>query len=175
MGVFFSLTGSVTPGPASGYRMVTAWAEGTVSSDRHIVRMSVPLSRHAGRKFAAAAGGAALLTVAFGLSIGLGIGEPRVAEEVDEFGKAAAAAIAAVLCGLAALRHSGRSRVAWALLGGSAAAWDAAVFPAITDVGHIGAIPLALGALAVFPRLRLIESRLAFLLDGSMMAAALLV
>jgi len=48
-------------------------------------------------------------------------------------------------------------------------------FPSPADAGYLSAIPLAIAAIAMFPGRHRTASRLAFLLDGSMMAGALLV
>ena len=61
---------------------------------------------------------ALLLTLAFGLWIELRIGGITLTEAVDDFGEAVAGGIGAAACVLAAVHNRGRTRIAWALLGG---------------------------------------------------------
>ena len=139
--------------------------------------------------FAAATALAALLTIAFGLSIVLRPGGVVVTEAVDDIGEAAAAAIAGIACLIATLRNRGRTRIAWGLLAASAVSWTVGEgiwsfieviqrhevpFPSAADAGYLLAVPLAIAAIALFPGRHRTASRLAFLLDGSIMAGALL-
>ena len=132
---------------------------------------------------------ALLLTLAFGLWIELRIGGITLTEAVDDFGEAVAGGIGAAACVLAAVHNQGRTRTAWALLGGCAASWTVGEaiwsfievfqghqvpFPSLADAGYLGAVPLAIAAIAVFPGRHRTASRLAFLLDGAIMACALL-
>src|SRR2546423_2268988 len=148
------------------------------------------VNRHAARDFGLACGAALLLTAAFGVWIGLRIDGIQVTEAVDDFGEAAAALIAALACGAAALRHKGRMRVAWALLGSGAAAWaigegiwsyievirgQQVPFPSLADAGYLAAVPLVVAGIAVFPGRHRTASRAAFLLDGAIIAGALLI
>ena len=80
------------------------------------------VNRHAKRDFGIACAAAVLLTSAFAVWIGLRIDGIEVSEAVDDFGEGAAALIAAVACAVAAVRHRGRMRLAWALLASGAAA-----------------------------------------------------
>jgi diguanylate cyclase (GGDEF)-like protein/PAS domain S-box-containing protein len=150
------------------------------------------VKRRRGREawvFAIAAAVAALLTTSFGLWIALRPSGVVLTESVDDVGEGVAAAIAAVACAVAALTNRGRTRIAWALLAASAASWTAGEaiwsfievvrrhqvpFPSPADAGYLVAVPLAIAAIAVFPGRHRAASRLAFLLDGSIMAAALL-
>ena len=146
--------------------------------------------RFSGRLFAIGCVIAALLTLAFGLWTAFRWDGIRVTEALDDFGEAVAAAIAMAACIVAARRHPGRLRIAWALLGGMALAWavgeciwsyfevirgEQVPFPSLADAGYLSAVPLAIAAIAVFPGRHRSASRLAFLLDGSIMAGALLV
>ena len=148
------------------------------------------VNRHAKRDFGIACAAAVLLTAAFGIWIGLRIDGIQVTEAVDDFGEAAAALIAALACAAAALRHKGRMRVAWALLGSGAAAWaigegiwsyievirgQQVPFPSLADAGYLAAVPLVVAGIAVFPGRHRIASRAAFLLDGAIIAGALLI
>src|SRR5207248_7337058 len=148
------------------------------------------VNRHAKRDFGIACAAAVLLTAAFGIWIGLRIDGIQVTEAVDDFGEAAAALIAALACAAAALRHKGRMRVAWALLGSGAAAWaigegiwsyfelirgQQVPFPSLADAGYLAAVPLVVAGIAAFPGRHRTASRAAFLLDGAIIAGALLI
>src|SRR6266853_741485 len=88
---------------------------------------------------------------------------------------------------VAATFYSGRSRLAWVLLGTGALAWAAGEgigayyefigqqlrYPALTDIGHLVAVPLTVAGIAVFPGRHPVASRIGFLLDGAMLAGAL--
>ena len=155
--------------------------------------MSRPLllpRRHAHRDFLIAAGIAASLTVAFALWIQFRWDGIRITEAIDDFGEAAGGLVAAIACVFAARRLRGRMRLAWALFAGMAAAWTVGEcvwsyfevirgqqvpFPSLADAGYLSAVPLAIAAIGVFPGRHRAASRLAFLLDGSIMAGALLV
>jgi diguanylate cyclase (GGDEF)-like protein/PAS domain S-box-containing protein len=144
-------------------------------------------SRHANRDFLVAGVLAALLTIGFGAWMALRTDGDLASDALRRFGEAGAALIAAVACMVAATRHSGRSRFAWVLLGTGALAWAAGEgvgayfefigeqlrYPPLTDVGHLAAVPLAVAGIAVFPGRHRPASRLAFLLDGAILAGAL--
>ena len=145
-------------------------------------------ARHANRDFLAAAGLAALLTIGFGAWMALRPdGGDAQSDALRRFGEAGAALIAAVACMIAAAYHSGRSRFAWVLLGTGALAWAAGEgvgayyqfigqqlrYPPLTDIGHLAAVPLAVAGIAVFPGRHRGSSRIAFLLDGAILAGAL--
>src|SRR2546423_587963 len=138
-------------------------------------------------RIAHAVGG--VLIAVFGAWIGLRIAGVDVTEAIDDFGEAAAALIATVACAVAALRHRGRMRLAWALLGASAFAWAAGEavwsfieiilvrqvpFPSLADVGFLTAVPLVVAGIVLFPGRRRAASRVASLLDGAIIAGALL-
>ncbi|MDQ6711650.1 MAG: diguanylate cyclase, partial [Candidatus Dormibacteraeota bacterium] len=135
-------------------------------------------SSHANRDFAIGGAIAALLTIGFGAMPAL-----------RGFGESAAAFTAAVACVVAAARHAGRTRFAWALLGTGALAWAAGEgtrsyfdviqgqrlpFPSVADLGHLALVPLAVAGLAAFPGRQRAASRLAFLLDGGILLGALI-
>src|SRR6185436_16009786 len=50
-------------------------------------------------------------------------GGPEVTRAIDDVGRVLGAAFAGLVCRWRALRHTGRERRAWFLLGASAAAW----------------------------------------------------
>ena len=145
--------------------------------------------RHANRDFVIACALAALLTIGFGTWMVLRIAGVDVSQVVDDVGEGVAALIAAVACALAAWRHRGRMRLAWALLGASALMWTAGEaawcffelilkqqvpFPSAADAGFLAAVPLAVAGVAFFPGSHRTASRLASLLDGAIIAGALL-
>ena len=144
---------------------------------------------HANRDFAIAGGLAAGLTLGFGAWMGLRVAGVDVSQAVDDLGRGVAALLAALACALAARRHLGRARLAWALLSASALVWTAGdavrssfevllrqplPFPSAADAGFLTAAPLAVAALASFPGRHGASSRLARLLDGAIIAGALL-
>ena len=151
---------------------------------RHFFR-----KRHVNRDFVLACIVAAMLSIGFAAWITGRIDGGTVTNAVNGFGKAAAALIAAAACIVAAVHYHGRTRVAWALLGTSAIAWAggeaarsyvdtiqdlAAPFSSIAAAGYLAAVPLAALGIAFFPGRHRAGSRIAFLLDGAIMAGALL-
>src|SRR5438552_3648881 len=79
--------------------------------------------RHQNRDFAIAAALAALLTAGFGAWMALRVAGVDVSQAVDDVGEGVTALLAAAACAVAAWRHRGRLRLAWALLGASALVW----------------------------------------------------
>ena len=84
---------------------------------------------------------------------------------IEHFGVPVAAMTAGIVCLIAARRHAGRFRAAWALIGGSALTWfgGAAVrsyyelgaggqvpIPSLADGAALGAIPLAIAGVLLF-------------------------
>ncbi len=144
-------------------------------------------ARHANRDFLVASVLAALLTIGFGAWMALRTDGDVASDAFRRFGEAGAALIAVVACMLAAARHSGRSRFAWVLLGTGALVWATGEgagayfefigqqlrYPPLTDIGHLAAVPLAVAGIAVFPGRHRPASRLAVLLDGAILAGAL--
>lgn len=145
-------------------------------------------SRHGDRDFGIACGVAALLTIGFGVALALRVEGLMVADAIRGFGEAAAALIAAIACMVSAARHDGRTRFAWVLLGTGALAWGAGEgywayydviqgaqlsFPSLADLGHLALVPLAVAGIAVFPGRQRTASKVAFLLDGAILAGAL--
>jgi diguanylate cyclase (GGDEF)-like protein/PAS domain S-box-containing protein len=154
---------------------------------RHRLLLRPYGARHANRDFLVASALAALLTIAFGAWMALRTDGDLASDALRRFGEAGGALIAAVACMVAATRHSGRSRFAWVLLGSGALAWATGEgvgayfefigqqlrYPPLTDIGHLAAVPLAVAGIAVFPGRHRPASRLAFLLDGAILAGAL--
>jgi diguanylate cyclase len=83
----------------------------------------------------------------------------------DDIGEAAAAAVAAAACAWAAMRASGRERLAWSLMGISAGLWGAGEvvwsiyevgmnvptpYPSLADVGFLSAVPFAIAGIRAF-------------------------
>ena len=134
---------------------------------------------------------ATLATAGFGVWITLRYGGTQLSQQVDDLGQAGAAVIAAALCGLAAWRHRGRTRVAWSLVGVSALSWatgesvwsyyqlrlgQPVPFPSVADAGFLGAVPFAVLGVLLFPAAPAqAASRLGALLDGLIIAGSLLV
>jgi PAS domain S-box-containing protein len=147
-------------------------------------------NERAWRRFAVVAGIFAGLAIAITISIVFRLGGDTVTVAVDDIGEGVAAGIAAASCGLAARRSAGRLRLAWALLGASAASWclgetlwsvyeigfgDALPYPSAADIGFVAAIPLAIAGILAFthsPRGTSTGPRL--WLDRSIVALALL-
>jgi hypothetical protein len=127
---------------------------------------------------------------AFALWIGLRIGGNRCVLIVDDIGTAAAALAATALCARAAIRQDGRLRLTWGLLAAACGCWSLAEItwavydlvldqavpvPSWADVGYLGAIPLAVGALWCHPVLHAAQTRrLRTFFDGLVIATALL-
>jgi len=127
---------------------------------------------------------------AFALWIGLRIGGTRCVLIVDDIGTAAAALAATALCARAAIRQGGRLRLTWWLLAAACGCWalaeitwavydlvlgQAVPVPSWADVGYLGAIPLAVGALWCHPALHGTQTRrLRTFFDGLVIATAVL-
>ncbi len=117
------------------------------------------------KRFAVLAALAATATAAFIAWIVFGIGGDGPTTAVDDIGEAVAAAAAAVSCALAARGSQGRVRMAWALIGVSAASWTVGEiiwsvyevgmgiqvpFPSAADGGFLLAIPFAIAGVFAF-------------------------
>jgi PAS domain S-box-containing protein len=117
------------------------------------------------RPFGFAATAAALVSLAFVVWTALRIGGDTTTIALDDIGEAVAALIAAASCGLAALRTSHRTRIAWALFAMSAASWGigeviwsiyevgmgvSVPFPSAADAGFLLAIPFAVAGIFGF-------------------------
>jgi len=147
------------------------------------------LGTRAGRRFIGSAIAVIVLSAVFIAWTAARIGGDTVTIAVDDIGEAIAAAIAAVSCGYAAWRNAGRMRLAWALLGASAATWFAGEvvwsvyevglgvavpFPSAADAGYLLAIPLAVAGLLAFPSApSRVTTRSQALVDGAIVALSL--
>src|ERR1700694_882952 len=96
----------------------------------------------------------ALYIGGFVVCLVVGAGGPTPTQYLDTVTETAAAFTAAAVCALAATRHHGRLRLAWALLGASALSWGLGQsvwdwyqivqnvlipFPSLADAGYLGA------------------------------------
>ena len=142
------------------------------------------------RAFTLAATAAALLAAAFVAWTALRIGGDQATVAVDDIVEAVAALIAAGSCGLAAVRTSNRTRLAWALFAASAASWFAGEvvwsvyevgmgvnvpFPSAADAGFLLAIPLAVAGVFAFTSApSRLTTRGEALLAGAIIALSLL-
>jgi diguanylate cyclase (GGDEF)-like protein/PAS domain S-box-containing protein len=112
-------------------------------------------------------------------------------QQIDDVGEFLATLTAAAACAAAALRHRGRSRTAWALIGLSALSWGAgqavwsyyellkgqqAPFPSLADLGYLMAVPLAIAGVLYFPSAASrATSLIRTVLDGLVIAGSLLI
>ena len=142
------------------------------------------------RVFTIAAAAASVLAAAFVAWTALRIAGDTATVAFDDIGEAVAALIAAVSCGLAALRTSNRTRLAWAFFAASAASWGigevvwsvyevglgvSVPFPSAADVGFLFAIPLAVAGVFAFTSAPgRLATRGEALLAGSIIALSLL-
>lgn len=117
------------------------------------------------RPFAIAAVSAALVSILFALWTAYRWLGDQATIDLDDIGEAVAAFIATGSCVVAAVRTSGRTRIAWGLFGASAFAWGAGEvvwsvyqvglgvavpFPSAADAGFLLAVPLAVGGVLAF-------------------------
>jgi hypothetical protein len=132
---------------------------------------------------------AGLLTLLFGLWVGLQLGGPRTTDAFDDIGELVAAWCATGACVVAAIRARG-GRASWGLLGASSFAWGVGEliwcyydlgrgirvpFPSWADAGFLAAVPFAFAGLVVFPSSpRRMAYRVQGLLDGAIIATTLL-
>lgn len=118
------------------------------------------------RVFAVAAAASAVAVVAFLAWTGFRAGGETLTTAVEDVAPALAAMVAALSCGFAAFRTSGRQRLAWWLLAAWAAIWGlgqaivsfyevgsgiAVPFPSAADAGFLAAMPLAFAGVIAFP------------------------
>jgi diguanylate cyclase (GGDEF)-like protein len=134
---------------------------------------------------------AGLIVAGFVICLVVQAGGPTPTQYLDNLTETGAAFFAAAACTLAAARHQGRLRLAWALLGSSALCWGLGQsvwdwyqivqnvlipFPSLADVGYLMAVPLAIGAVLAFPvASERAGSLVRHVLDGLVIVAALLV
>jgi len=108
----------------------------------------------------------AVLGVAFPLWLWAGAGGETAIRVADNLAQLGAAWLAGLACLWTARSGDRQLRRAWALLGASAVSWGAgaavwcwyelvvqrdAPFPSWSDVGYLGAVPLAVAAMLSFP------------------------
>jgi PAS domain S-box-containing protein len=117
------------------------------------------------RPFALAASAALVISILFAAWTAFHWISDQATVDLDDIGEAVAAFIAAGSCGFAAVRNSGRARIAWLLFGVSALSWGigevvwsvyqvglgvAVPFPSAADAGFLLAIPFAVAAVFAF-------------------------
>jgi hypothetical protein len=142
------------------------------------------------QRFLKSFGVAALATGAFAAWVGWGIGGETSVSYVDDVATVLAALTATLLCVRAGNRNTRELRPFWWLLAGACGAWALAEtiwgvyelvlreevpVPSWADLGYLGAIPLAVGALVCHPAMRGGGTQKArSVLDGLVVATALL-
>jgi len=118
-------------------------------------------------------------------------GGSALTQRFDNIGETLAALAAAGACGVAAWRHQGRTRIAWALIGASALSWGIGqaiwtyyeqvvgrqvAFPSFADLGYLGVVPFAVAGVLCFPSARArATSLLRTILDALLVAASLFI
>lgn len=133
---------------------------------------------------------AGLATALLELWLATGFAGSQATLWADDLATPLAAGVAAAACASAARRHEGRMRLFWSLLAAAGVCWTLAELiwgvyalglgeevpsPSWADVGYLGAIPLAVAALALHPGTRASGARRARLvLDSMVVAGALL-
>src|SRR5260370_35019756 len=112
-------------------------------------------------------------------------------QRFDDLGEFVIAFVAAAACVFTALRHRGRTRLAWALLAASAFSWGVGEvfwsyfelvkgqqvpFPSFADLGYLTAVPLAVAGVLLFPAAPSKVTSLArTVLDALMIGGSLLI
>src|SRR6202165_1503489 len=118
-------------------------------------------------------------------------GGVKTTQKFDDIGEFLIAFLAAAACALTAVRHQGRTRIAWALMAASAFAWGAGEvawsyfelvkgqqvpFPSFADLGYLMAVPFAIAAVLCFPAAPSRAVSLArTILDGLLIAGSFLI
>src|SRR5258708_33735456 len=142
------------------------------------------------RRFALAAALALVASVFFLIWTAFRLGGDRTTIAIDDIGEGVASGIAAVSIAIAAIRSSGRTQAAWALLAASAASWTigeaiwswyevfqgiAVPFPSAADTGFLVAIPFAIAGVLTFTTApRRLATRGEAVLAGAIVALSLL-
>src|SRR5438128_5295318 len=105
--------------------------------------------------------GWAVVSMFFAAWLAFSWGGVMTTQWFDDIGEFVLAFIAAGACVFAALRHHGRTRIAWTLMGISAFSWGAGEvagsyyevligqqlpFPSLADLGYLLPVPLAIAA-----------------------------
>jgi hypothetical protein len=149
-----------------------------------------PAARSVSLSPRAAVASAVLAIAIFAIWVGTGFGGEQVTLYVNDIATIVAALAASLLCFRAAVGHAGALRRFWWLLGAACTAWmlgeliwavyelalrDPIPVPSWADLGYLGAIPLAVGALLSHPAMAGTAARRArFTLEGLLVATALL-
>ena len=118
-------------------------------------------------------------------------GGVKVTQRFDDIGEFVIAFVAAGGGAYAAVRHRGRTRVAWALISISALCWGLGEvawsyyelmlgrqvpFPSLADVGYLTAVPFAIAGVLCFPSApSRVASQARTILDGLLIAGSLLI
>jgi PAS domain S-box-containing protein len=142
------------------------------------------------RPFVAAATLAALISILFTCWTAFRWFGDQATIDMDDVGEAVAAFIAVASCGFAAVRNTGRTRMAWTFFALSALSWGlgevvwtiyqvglgvAVPFPSAADAGFLGAVPLAVAGVFAFTSAPTrLTSRGEALLAGAIVALSLL-
>jgi diguanylate cyclase (GGDEF)-like protein/PAS domain S-box-containing protein len=135
--------------------------------------------------------GWAVFSLLFAAWLWFGWGGATATVRFDDVGEFVIAFIAAGACVFTALRHRGRTRLAWALLATSAVGWGVGEifwsyfelvkgqqvpFPSFADLGYLAAVPLAVAGVLSFPAAPSKVTSLArTVLDGLMIGGSLLI
>ena len=179
-----------SPSPTFTQALQHRPGEGAPPTRRAAQRVVTGLGLRGWGTFTVAAVLAGVFAIAFLTLTGLRSGGDQAAIAVDDIGEAVAALVAAASCGATAWRTGGRIRVAWALIGASAASWGIGEvvwsvyevglgvqvpFPSAADAGFLLAIPLAVvGIFAFTSAPSRLTSRGEALLAGVIVALSLL-
>src|SRR6266851_4428007 len=142
------------------------------------------------RRFAVAAALALVASALFLIWTAFRLGGDKTTIAIDDIGEGVASGIAAVSLAVAAVRASGRTQAAWALLAASAASWTigeaiwswyevsqgiAVPFPSPADAGFLLAIPLTIGGVLTFTTApSRVATRGEAVLSGAIVALSLL-
>src|SRR5438132_1345438 len=112
-------------------------------------------------------------------------------QRFDDIGEFVIAFLASAACAYTAVRHQGRTRLAWALIAASAFAWGAGQviwsyyellkgqqvpYPSLADLGYLSAMPLAIVGVLCFPAAPSRAVSMArTILDGMLIAGSFLI
>ena len=132
-------------------------------------RLQIAERRRAGlgkwRTFLIAAAMAAVASTVFAWIVGTQVGGESLTTPIDDIGEAVASGLAALSCGIASWRSSGRTRLAWAFFSASALLWTAGEvvwtvyevflgvdvpYPSAADAGYLAAVPFAIAGVFAF-------------------------
>ena len=181
------LTSAAELGANGSFRARVQHPRGAVAPPRIAVK---GLDLQSWRPFVIAAAAAVVVSVAFTTWQIFRLGGDQATIAVDDIGEAVAALAAALSCGYAATKNSGRTRVAWSFFAASAASWCvgeivwcvyevgmgvAVPFPSAADAGYLLAVPLAIvGVFAFTSAPGRLTTRGEAVLSGAIVALSLL-